>query len=99
MRPAERAFGQETRDAALNHPKPREGGVAWGAPASAALPVPLQGYTNSKTDLRLGRTAGAVVSISGLHHEVFLCSCEIDLVIAGCGIGLVGRVAQAVLVA
>src|ERR1017187_515942 len=58
----------------------------------------LQKHWPGNPTLRLCRTA-AVVAISGLHRQVFLRGCQMDLVIAGSGIGLVRRVAQAVLVA
>src|ERR1019366_6181016 len=59
----------------------------------------LQKHWPGNPKLRLGRIAAAVVAISGLNYQVFLGGCQMDLVIARCGIGLVGRIAQAVLVA
>src|ERR1019366_590409 len=59
----------------------------------------LQKHWPGNPKLRLGRIAAAVVAVSGLHHKIFLRGCQMDLTVARCGVSLVGRIAQAVLVA
>src|SRR5664279_4776702 len=69
----------------------RAGARIWPSHSSCVRPC--------RPKLRLRRIVAAVVSVSGLHHQVLLRSCQMDLVVAGGGISFVRRIAQAVLIA